>query len=108
MLPLINLTPFLWFFSLFVIVLIAGALGCFLGFLKGRDNEARLQRRSQKLSRSGLGGVFSEQVAPFLPDLPKDLKTLEARFIGKPVDFLIFKGFDDQHIARSSPSSLAY
>jgi predicted Holliday junction resolvase-like endonuclease len=45
-----------------------------------------------------LGGVFSEQVAPFLPDFPKDLKASEARFIGKPVDFLIFKGMDDQHI----------
>jgi predicted Holliday junction resolvase-like endonuclease len=44
------------------------------------------------------GGAFSEQVAPFLPDFPKDLKTSEARFIGKPIDFLIFKGMDDQHI----------
>jgi predicted Holliday junction resolvase-like endonuclease len=34
--------------------------------------------------------VFSEQVAPFLPDFPEDLKASEARFIGKPVDFLIF------------------
>ena len=63
-----------------------------------RQREARLQRRSQKLSRSILGGVFSEQVAPFLPDFPKDLKASEARFIGKPIDFLIFKGMDEQHI----------
>ena len=50
------------------------------------------------MSRSILGGVFSEQVAPFLPDFPKDLKASEARFIGKPIDFLIFKGMDEQHI----------
>jgi predicted Holliday junction resolvase-like endonuclease len=31
-------------------------------------------------------------------DFPKDLKASEARFIGKPIDFLIFKGMDDQHI----------
>ena len=47
-----------------------------------------------------MGGVFSEQVAPFLPDFPKDLKASEARFIGKPVDFLIFKGMDEQNISE--------
>ena len=26
------------------------------------------------------------------------MKALEARFIGKPIDFLIFKGMDEQHI----------
>jgi len=98
MLPLINPAPFVWLLSLFIIALIAGALIFFLGILKGKEIEARLQRRSQKLSRSILGGVFSEQVAPFLPDFPKDLKASEARFIGKPVDFLIFKGMDEQHI----------
>jgi predicted Holliday junction resolvase-like endonuclease len=70
----------------------------FLGIPKDKEIEVRLRRRSQKLSRSIFGGVFSEQVAPFLPDFPKDLKASEARFIGKPIDFLIFKGMDDQHI----------
>jgi predicted Holliday junction resolvase-like endonuclease len=66
--------------------------------LKGKEIEAKLQRRSQKLTRSILGGVFSEQIAPFLADFPKDLKASEARFIGKPIDLLIFKGMDEQHI----------
>src|SRR5262245_53199778 len=30
--------------------------------------------------------------------IPKDLKASEARLIGKPIDFLIFKGMDDQRI----------
>ena len=68
MLPLINPAPFLWLLLLFVAALIVGAVAFFLGILKGKEIEARLQRRSQKLSRSILGGVFSEQVAPFLPD----------------------------------------
>jgi predicted Holliday junction resolvase-like endonuclease len=100
MLPLFNLGPSIWLLSLFVSALITGALLFFLGFLKGKENEARLQRRSQKLSRSVLGGMFSEQVAPFLANFPSDLKASEARFIGKPVDFLIFKGMDDQHISE--------
>jgi predicted Holliday junction resolvase-like endonuclease len=100
MLPLINPAPFLWLLLIAVAALLAGSVIFFLGILKGKGIEARLQRKSQKLSRSILGGVFSEQVAPFLPDFPKDLKASEARFIGKPVDFLIFKGMDDQHISE--------
>ena len=100
MLPLINPAPFLWLLLVAVAALLAGAVIFFLGILKGKEIEAKLQRRSQKLSRSILGGVFSEQVAPFLADFPKDLKASEARFIGKPVDFLIFKGMDDQHISE--------
>ena len=49
-----------------------------------------------KRSRSVLGGQFSEQLAPFLPDFP--YIPTEARFIGKPVDFLVFKGMDGKSI----------
>lgn len=98
MVPYVNLTPLIWLLLISALLLLAGAVIFFLGILKGKEIEARLQRRSQKLSRSILGGVFSEQVAPFLPDFPKDLKASEARFIGKPIDFLIFKGMDEQHI----------
>ena len=41
-------------------------------------------------SRQIIGGNFSEQLAPYLPDFPYD--PTEARFIGKPVDFLVFSG----------------
>ena len=43
-----------------------------------------------------LGGQFSEQLAPFLPDF-KYLPT-ECRFMGKPVDLLVFKGMDEKKI----------
>jgi Holliday junction resolvase-like endonuclease len=98
MLPIINPAPLLWLLLIVTATLLAGTVIFFLGILKGKELEAKLQRRSQKLSRSILGGVFSEQVAPFLPDFPKDLKPSEARFIGKPIDFLIFKGMDEEHI----------
>jgi predicted Holliday junction resolvase-like endonuclease len=100
MLPLFNRALFLWLLLIIVATLLAGAVIFFLGVLRGKKIEAKLQLKSQKLSRSLLGGVFSEQVAPFLPDFPKDLKASEARFIGKPIDFLIFKGMDDQHISE--------
>lgn len=49
-------------------------------------------------SRSVLTGLFSEQLAPYLPDFPY-LPT-EARFVGKPIDFLIFKGLDEKNVSE--------
>ena len=45
-------------------------------------------------SRAVLAGQFSEQLAPFLPDFP--FSPSEARFVGKPVDFIVFRGLDSK------------
>lgn len=47
-------------------------------------------------SRAVLGGQFSENLAPYLPDFPY-LPT-ECKFLGKPADFLVFKGMDEKKI----------
>jgi predicted Holliday junction resolvase-like endonuclease len=47
-------------------------------------------------SRSVIGGHFSEQLAPFLPNF-KYLPT-ECKFLGKPIDFIVFKGMDGKEI----------
>ncbi len=47
-------------------------------------------------SRAVLGGQFSEQLAPYLPDF-KHLPT-ECRFVGKPIDLVVFKGMDEKDI----------
>lgn len=47
-------------------------------------------------SRSVLSGMFSEQLAPFLPNF--NFKPTECRFLGKPVDFIVFKGLDNKKI----------
>jgi len=47
-------------------------------------------------SRAVLGGQFSEQLAPYLPDFP--YSPSEARFIGKPIDLIVFKGMDEKDI----------
>lgn len=47
-------------------------------------------------SRAVLSGQFSEQLAPYLPDF--SFNPSEARFIGKPIDFLIFKGMSEKEI----------
>lgn len=47
-------------------------------------------------SRAVLGGHFTENLAPFLPDFP--FRPNECTFIGKPIDFLVFKGSDEKKI----------
>ncbi|MBU2503708.1 MAG: Holliday junction resolvase [Nanoarchaeota archaeon] len=47
-------------------------------------------------SRAVLTGHFSEQLAPFLPDF--NYSPTECRFIGKPIDFIVFKGADGKDI----------
>ncbi|MBI9104034.1 MAG: hypothetical protein JEY99_16585 [Spirochaetales bacterium] len=49
-----------------------------------------------KTSRAVLGGQFSEQIAPYLPDFPYNPS--DCRFMGKPIDFIVFKGMDEKNI----------
>ena len=51
-----------------------------------------------KQSRAVIGGLVSEQIAPLLPDFPFDPG--DCRFIGKPVDFIVFKGMNKQDISE--------
>jgi predicted Holliday junction resolvase-like endonuclease len=78
------------------------ALGLYLGLRLGRRS-GRLEAERDlpgllaaergdavKRSRAVLGGLASEQLAPYLPGFPFD--PTEVRFIGKPVDFVAFVG----------------
>jgi len=47
-------------------------------------------------SRAVLSGHFSEQLAPFLPNF--NYSPTECKFLGKPIDFLVFKGLDGKEI----------
>ena len=49
-------------------------------------------------SRAVLGGHFSEQLAPYLPGF--NYLPTECKFLGKPVDFLVFKGMDEKNISE--------
>lgn len=85
-----------------LIAFLAYALGKKLGRLQAeKDLERRIPEEREeaiKRSRAVLSGQFSEQLAPYLPDFP--YKPTEARFIGKPVDFIVFKGMDERNISE--------
>lgn len=69
---------------------LAGFLICALSFSR-RLREAR--KDAVKKSRAVLGGLAGEQVSPFLPGFP--CNPADARFVGKPVDFVAFPGAAD-------------
>ena len=93
-----------------LITIIVALVFLAVGYLWGKSKisqvkEEALQVKKEALQRQRpiLGGQFSEQIAPLLPDFEKqhpDLKVSEARFVGKPIDFLFFKGMDEKEITE--------
>jgi predicted Holliday junction resolvase-like endonuclease len=81
--------------ALFVLVLLLGlSIGRRHGRLEAERGLPGLLERERgdavKRSRAVIGGQAAEQLAPYFPDFPYDPS--ECRFIGKPVDFLVFRG----------------
>lgn len=92
--------------SIIIVLLFIGALvaGYFIGHVIGTRKRERLwqealpEHRADAIARSRavLAGQFSEQLSPYLPDFP--FKPTECKFLGKPVDFLVFSGLDDKKV----------
>ncbi|MEM4625624.1 MAG: Holliday junction resolvase-like protein [Candidatus Pacearchaeota archaeon] len=71
----------------------------FGSFREGRIWESKIpkyRKEAIEKSRSVLTGQFSEQLAPYFPNFP--YSPTECKFIGKPIDFIIFKGSDEKNI----------
>jgi predicted Holliday junction resolvase-like endonuclease len=82
---------------LFILILFIGyILGKYVANTQHQDRIPEIREDAIKQSRAVLSGQFSEQIAPFMPDFP--FKPTEARFIGKPNDFVVFKGMDEKKI----------
>ncbi|MDR0444402.1 MAG: hypothetical protein LBH44_13455 [Treponema sp.] len=104
------MTPFTMnAFTIVLIVVFAGL--CLIFLLVGRKigrRQERLEWEGRKLeeivknrlkqSRAVLGGLVSEQMAPLLPDFPYDPG--DCRFVGKPVDFIVFRGMNEKNISE--------
>ncbi len=72
----------------------AGVLGFAIGsyvVARRKDAEVPLQREdAARKSRASLGGQVLEKLSPHLPNFPYD--PTELRYIGDPVDYLVFSG----------------
>ena len=73
-------------FFILIILLIIQTIRLF-----GRKSS--LRKDAIKRSKAVIGGQVLEQVAPFLPGFP--CNPADARFIGKPVDFVAFPGLSE-------------
>ncbi len=63
------------------------------------ENELPNQRKQAiNQSRAVLGGQFSEQLSPYLPNF--NYSPTECKFLGKPIDFICFKGMDEKNITE--------
>ncbi len=87
-----------------ILVVFIAVLFLAIGYIIGKkitehiwkDKLPQIRDEAIQRSRAVLAGQFSEQLAPYLPDFP--FKPTEARFIGKPIDFLVFHGMDEKNI----------
>ncbi len=86
------------------IALIGLIFAYYIGHNSGKQKQNRYWEEQLPLykkeailkSRSVLGGQFSEQLAPYMPDF--NYLPTECKFIGKPVDLIIFRGLDEKEI----------
>jgi predicted Holliday junction resolvase-like endonuclease len=85
--------------TILALVLLAGLL---IGWLIARigfiRRERHIRRDAALRSRAVLAGQFSEQLAPYLPDFP--YRPSEVKFLGKPVDLIVFRGLDDRSVGE--------
>ena len=83
-------------------LIIAGIILIWVGYKLGslvKDQEwieelPKIRQESVKKSREILTGQFSEQLAPYMPNFP--YSPTECKFLGKPIDFIVFKGLDSK------------
>ncbi|MBS3815196.1 MAG: Holliday junction resolvase [Hadesarchaea archaeon] len=55
------------------------------------EAEDEIRKDALKRSRAVLKGKIGEHLAPFLPEF--DFEPADSRFMGNPIDYLIFKGY---------------
>jgi len=63
-----------------------------------RRHEEEIIKDAVKKSKAVVAGKVAEQIAPFLPEFKYNPK--DARFIGSPIDFIIFDGLDEGELRK--------
>ena len=78
----------------FLLVLIVFLLTLLIiQFFRNQCDKKNLRKDAVKRSKAVISGQVTEQIAPFLPDFPANPS--DARFVGKPVDFIVFSGLSE-------------
>ena len=64
--------------------------------LEWQSNLIKLRQDIAEKQRAGIKGKVTEAFAPFLEGFP--YKPSECKFIGDPIDYLVFEGLDERDI----------
>ncbi len=75
-----------------VLVIIGFVLGLLVMYLHWKHKIPEERQDAIDRSRANLGGQFAEQLAPHFPNFP--YSPTELRWLGKPIDYVVFKGMD--------------
>ncbi|MGH7673173.1 MAG: Holliday junction resolvase-like protein [Gemmatimonadales bacterium] len=82
-----------------LLVALLAAVALVLAFLLWKVRYTRTVRQDAVQRRLAVtAGKVYEQLLPYLPDFPFNPK--DARFIGSPVDFVVFDGLSDGLVSR--------
>ena len=79
-----------------LVAIIVAIISLLIGYMLAREKFIDEKTMALKGSRSATRGIIDEQISPLLPGFPGEAS--EARFIGKPIDFLVFNGMDQENI----------
>ena len=97
MVEILTIVLALVFFILLILAYIAGMKIGALRRDRYWETEIPEHRKDAVIkSRAVLGGQFSEQLAPYMPNF--EFSPTECKFMGKPIDFIVFKGMDEKKI----------
>jgi predicted Holliday junction resolvase-like endonuclease len=64
--------------------------------LEWQQNLVRIRKDVADRQRVGIKGKVTEAFAPFLKGFP--FKASECKFIGDPIDYLVFEGLDERNV----------
>src|SRR2546425_1611201 len=73
-----------------------------------KEEDERKRRNSLDTSRDVLKGKIGEQMAPLFPEFRNLYNPADARFIGTPIDYIIFKNLSKVHSADEAPIEIVF
>jgi len=94
----------------YILIIVAMFVMIILAFISGKSIGKRVmyeimnnvigeeRKDAIKRSRAVIGGQVNEQISPYLPNFPAEPS--ECSFLGKPVDFIAFRGLDEKYVSE--------
>jgi predicted Holliday junction resolvase-like endonuclease len=72
------------------------------------EEEEKKRKNSLDTSRDVLKGKIGEQMAPLFPEFRNRYNPADARFIGSPIDYIIFKNLSKVDSAEEAPLEIVF